>query len=48
MIFEIFRSHFSVGSPMMDDTEYIIIGSMRTLELGDGNGFGKLPGVIPA
>ena len=33
---------------MMDDTEYIIIESVRILGFGDGNGFGKLPGVIPA
>ena len=33
---------------MMDDTAYIIIGIMRILGFGDGNGLGKLPGVIPA
>ena len=48
MIFEIFRSHFSIGSPMMDDTEFNIIGSMRILGLGDRNDFGKLRGVIRA
>ena len=37
MIFAIFRSHFGVGSGMMDDTAYIIIPSMRILGVGDGN-----------
>ena len=32
----------------MDDTEYIIIASTKVLGFGDGNGFSKLPGVIPA
>ena len=49
--FEVSRSHFSIGSPVMDDTEYLIIGSMRILGSGIWKRrrvFVKLPGVIPS
>ena len=33
---------------MMDDTGYIIVGSMIIMGFGGGSGFGKLPGFISA
>ena len=42
--FEIFRSQFSVGLPLMDDTEYIIFGSVIILGLGTATDLVNYPG----
>ena len=48
MIVEIFLFHFSIESLMMDDMAYVMSWQYDIVGLGDGNGFGKLPGISPA